>query len=139
MMKVKELKNIGTVLASEISLTDTCLGLYIPIKTESDKIRSEYEKFESWIIRDAQKQYSDINFEECTLHTETDLYINIGNMDKSGKYELTFHVNFISWLTDTDGNEIYSDISDGFEIELSNDDKTFIKKIVAEKIIDVLV
>ena len=138
MMRTKELKSIGTVLASEISLTDTSLGLYIPIETESDIIKSEREKFESWIVRDVQKQCPDVNLDECTLHTEIDLYINVNGINEYGKYELTFFIGFISWLTDADGNEIYDDMSDGFAIELPDDDKSYIKRIVAEKIADAL-
>ena len=52
MMRTKQLKNIGTVVANEIKLTDTTLGLYIPIETESEIIKAERERFESWVIRD---------------------------------------------------------------------------------------
>ena len=51
---------------------------------------------------------------------------------------LTFSVGFISWFTDKEGNEIYEDMSDGFEIELSEEDKSYIKEIVAAKVVDVL-
>ena len=138
MMKRKELKNIGTVLASEISITDSRLGLYIPIETESDRVKTERETFESWVVRDVKKQFPDVNFDKCTLHTEIDLYINTGCRNELGKYELTFSIGFVSWITDADGNEIYDDMSDGFEIDLSEDDKTYIKKIIAKKIVDVL-
>lgn len=40
-MKRRELKNIGTVRANEIQLCDSFLGLYIPIETESDKVKEE--------------------------------------------------------------------------------------------------
>lgn len=138
MMRTKQLKNIGTVIANEIMLTDTTLGLYIPIETESDIIKSEREKFESWMKRDIQKQCPGVNLDECTLHTETDLHINTGFCNEQGKYELTFFVGFVSWFTDKEGNEIYDDMSDGFEIELSDENRSYIKKLVAIKIVDAL-
>ena len=113
--------------------------MYIPIETESDKIKTEREKFESYVVRDTKKACPNINLDECTLHTEVDLFINTSGRNEKGKYELTFSIGFISWFTDKDDNEIYDDMSDGFEIELSEDDKSYIKKIVASKIIDVLI
>ena len=138
MMRTKQLKNIGTVVASEITLTDTSLGLYIPIETESDMIKREREKFESWVTRDVKKACPEVKLDECVLHTETDLYINTGCRNEHGRYELTFSIGFVSWFTDAEGNEIYDDISDGFEIGLSEEDKSYIKRLMAVKIVDIL-
>lgn len=138
MIKTREFKNIGTVDTSEITLSDTVMSLFIPIETESELIRAEREKFESWIVRDAKKENPDVNFDECTLNIETDLYINTGCRDENGKYEMYFSIGFTMWFMDADGKEIYWDSSDGFEIELSEEDKTYLKKVIAIKIVDAL-
>lgn len=137
--RTREIKNIGTVLTNEIELSDTCLGLYIPIGTESEKIKAEREKFESWVVRDAKKLYPEVDFDKCTLKTEIDLHINTGCRQVDGKYMLNFSVGFVSWFEDAEGNEIHWDMSDSFEIELSEEDRNYIKRIMAHKIVDALI
>ena len=137
--RTREIKNIGTVLTNEIELSDTCLGLYIPIETESANIKAEREKFESWVVRDAKKLNPEVDFDKCTLNTETDLHINTGYRQEDGRYTLDFSVGFVSWFEDTEGNEKYWDISDNFEIELSEEDRNYIKKVMAHKIVDALI
>ena len=139
MIKTRELKNIGTVVTSEITLSDTMMSLFIPIETESELIRAEREKFESWVIRDAKKENPDVNFDDCTLYTETDLHINTGCRDNNGRYEMYFSVGFVMWFTDANGEEVYFDSSDGFEIELSEEDKAYLKRVMALKIVEALI
>ena len=138
MQRTREFKNIGTVVTSKIMLSDTTMSLFIPLETESDLIRAEREKFENWVLRDVKKENPDINFDDCILNTETDLYINTGCCDKNGRYEMYFSIGFIVCFMDADGKEIYWDSSDGFEIELSEEDKAYLKKVMALKIVDAL-
>lgn len=138
-MMRKEIKNIGTVLVDEITLCDSCFGVYIPIKTESEKIKKEREKFELWMFRDVKKHCPDVNINECTLFTETDLHIHTGCRNENGQYEMYFSFGFVMWFEDKDGEEIYTDISDLIDIELSEDDKKYVKRLVAHKIVDALI
>ena len=49
-----------------------------------------------------------------------------------------FSIGFISSFTDAEGKEIYWDMSDHCDIELSESDKAYLKKLIALKMIDVL-
>lgn len=133
---IKEIKNIGTIVASEIKLSDTQIGLYIPIEIEVEAVKAEREKIESWAWRDAKKDNLSVDFENCKLYTETDLYIN-GWATPDG-YGLSYSIGFTSWIEDENGNEVYCEISDPFEITLSDDDKEYIKEMVAMKIAETL-
>lgn len=138
MKRTKTLENIGTVVASEIELSDTTIGMYIPIKSESDIIREKREKFQSWVMRDAKVHSPETNFDECTLFTETDLFINTSCCDEKGRYKLYFSIGFIMWYEDSEGNEVYWDMSEHYDIDLSEEDKAYIKKIIALKIVDAM-
>lgn len=139
MRKTKELKNIGKIVENEIVLSDTSLSIYIPIETESEIIKAEREKFEGWLIRDTKAKRPNIDLSKCTLYRETDLFVNTGYRDESGKYVLDFSVGFMMWFEDENGEEIYCDTTNQFDIELSEEDKAYVKKIMAEKIVEVLV
>lgn len=135
MKKTREFKNIGTVVANEITLSDTTIGLYIPIETETEYIKAEREKFESWVIRDSKKHCPEVDINKCILCTETNLFVNTGYRDAAGRYEMHFSIGFISSFTDAEGKEIYWDMSDHFDIELSEYDKAYLKKLIALKVI----
>ena len=138
-MKRREvIENIGTVVANDICLSDTTIGVYIPIESESDTIREKRERFEACVKREAKESLPDVNFDECKLYVETDLFINTGYRDDSGKYKMYFSVGFIMWYEDAEENEIYCNFSQHYDIELSEKDKEYIKKIIAQKIIEVM-
>ena len=80
----------------------------------------------------------EVDINECILCTETNLFVNTGCRDEEGRYEMHFSIGFISSFTNAEGKEIYWDMSDHFDIELSESDKAYLKKLIALKMIDVL-
>lgn len=139
MRKTKELKSIGKIIEDGIVLSDSVMAIYIPLEKESESLRMERKKFEEWFERGVKEQYPNIDLEKYTLCRETDLFINAGWRDENGKYPLDFSVGFMMWLEDENGKEIYNDIFDQIDVELSEEDKVYVKKIMAEKIVEVLV
>lgn len=138
MRKIKKLDNIGTVVASEIELSDITIGMYIPIKSESKLIRDKRKMFQSIVMRDAKEHHPEVNFDECKFYTETDLFVNTSCCDEQGRYKLYFSIGFIMWYEDSEGNEVYWDMSQHYDIDLSEEYKAYIKKIIALKIMDVM-
>lgn len=132
----KNIKNIGTIKVEDITLLDTTISIYIPFETLDPKVEAEKEKFHK-AFENGQKLYHlEIDQSKCTLFTETDLFVNTQKVND--KYILDFSIGFICWLEDENGEELYWDASDQFNIALTEEDKDYVKRIMAEKIIEVM-
>ena len=136
MKKRESILNVGIVKADEIELCDTTIGLYIPMETASETVKAEHKKFEGWVVRDAKEKFPDYDFiGKTTLFTETCLHVHTGY--ENDNIKMYFSVGFTMWYEENEtGKEIYGDISDPFEIELSEEDTTKVKKMVLEKLME---
>lgn len=132
----KNIKNIGTIKVEDITLSDTTISIYIPFETLDPKVEAEKERFHEAFENGQKLYHPEIDQSKCTLFTETDLFVNTQKVND--KYILDFSIGFICWLEDENGEELYWDASDQFDIALTEEDKDYVKRIMAEKIIEVM-
>ena len=78
-MRNKNFKNIGSVSINDITLCDTTIGLYIPIKKMSENIRREYEKSEKQFTETVKKEHPEVDLSQHTLYRDVALHMDINN------------------------------------------------------------
>ena len=131
-MRNKNFKNIGNVAINEIALCDTIIGLYMPIEKMSKEIRTEYEDSEKHFTEKIKKNFSEIDLTQHTLFRDVALHMNINDKDKKVHYS----VAIILWIEDEQGNEIHTEFYDPFEVEINDEDNSYLKKLVLKKLVD---
>ena len=122
--------NIGKVAINKIALCDTTIGLYMPIEKMSSVIRREYEKCEAMFTEIVKREHPVVNLTEYTLYRDIALHMNIDN----GK--VRYSVAIILWIQDEAENEIHTEFFDPFEIEVDDEDKAYLKKLVIDKLME---
>ena len=129
-MRNKNFKNIGNVAISEIALCDTTIGLYIPIEKMSENIRREYEKCEKYFTETVNKKHPEIDLSQYTLYRDIALHMDLDN-DK-----VNYSVAIILWIENEQGEEIHVEFYDPFEVEINDEDNSYLKKLVLKKLVD---
>lgn len=129
-MKNKKIENIGKVAINDILLSDTDIGLYMPIEKMSDNIRKQYEKCEEMFTRKVASKHPEINLKDYVLYRDIALHINIENC------KVRYSVSIILWIEDEAGEEIDSEFFDPFDIEINDEDNRYLKKLVLNKLIE---
>lgn len=129
-MRNKNFKNIGNVAISEIALCDTTIGLYIPIEKMSESIRREYEKSEKHFTETVNKEHPEIDLSQYTLYRDVALHMDLDN----GKVK--YSVAIILWIENEQGEEIHVEFYDPFEVEINDEDNSYLKKLVLKKLVD---
>ena len=129
-MRNKNFKNIGNVAISEIALCDTTIGLYIPIEKMSENIRREYEKCEKYFTETVNKKHPKIDLSQYTLYRDVALHMDLDN----GKVK--YSVAIILWIENEQGDEIHVEFYDPFEVEINDEDNSYLKKLVLKKLVD---
>ena len=129
-MRNKNFKNIGNVAISEIALCDTTIGLYIPIEKMSENIRREYEKSEKHFTETVNKEHPEIDLSQHTLYRDVALHMNINDN------KVSYSVAIILWIENEQGEEIHVEFYDPFEVEINDEDNSYLKKLVLKKLVD---
>ena len=129
-MRNKNFKNIGSVSINDITLCDTNIGLYIPIEKMSENIRREYEKSEKQFTETVKKEHPEVDLSQYTLYRDVALHMNIHN----GK--VSYSVAIILWIENEQGEEIHVEFYDPFEVEINDEDNSYLKKLVLKKLVD---
>ena len=129
-MRNKNFKNIGNVAISEIALCDTTIGLYIPIEKMSENIRREYEKSEKQFTETVKKEHPEVDLSQYTLYRDVALHMDLNN----GKVK--YSVAIILWIENEQGKEIHVEFYDPFEVEINDEDNSYLKKLVLKKLVD---
>ena len=129
-MRNKNFKNIGNVAISEIALCDTTIGLYIPIEKMSENIGREYEKSEKHFTETVNKEHPEIDLSQYTLYRDVALHMDLDN----GKVK--YSVAIILWIENEQGKEIHVEFYDPFEVEINDEDNSYLKKLVLKKLVD---
>lgn len=129
-MKNKKIENIGKVAINDILLSDTDIGLYMPIEKMSDNIRRKYEECEKMFNQALLLKCPEINLEDFVLYRDIALHINIENC------KVRYLVSIILWIDDESGEEIHADFFDPFDIEINDEDSRYLKKLVLNKLIE---
>ena len=129
-MRNKNFKNIGNVAINEIALCDTTIGLYIPIEKMSENIRREYEKCEKYFTETVNKKHPEIDLSQYTLYRDIALHMDLDN-DK-----VNYSVAIILWIENEQGEEIHVEFYDPFEVEINDEDNSYLKKLALKKLVD---
>lgn len=129
-MRRKNLKNIGNVAISDITLCDTTIGLYIPIEKMSENIRREYEDSEKHFTEKVNKKYPEIDLLKHTLFRDVALHMNLDD----GK--IKYSVAIILWIENEQGEEIHTEFYDPFDVEINAEDNKYLKKLVMNKLME---
>ena len=129
-MRNKNFKNIGSVSINDITLCDTNIGLYIPIEKMSENIRREYEKIEKHFTETVNKEHPEIDLSQYTLYRDVALHMDLDN----GKVK--YSVAIILWIENEQGEEIHVELYDPFEVEINDEDNSYLKKLVLKKLVD---
>ena len=129
-MRRKNFENIGKVAVNEISLCDSEIGLYIPIEKMSENIRREYEKSEKQFTETVKKEHPEVDLSQYTLYRDVALHMDLDN----GKVK--YSVAIILWIENEQGEEIHVEFYDPFEVEINDEDNSYLKKLVLKKLVD---
>ena len=129
-MSRKNFENIGKVAVNDITLCDTEIGLYIPIEKMSENIRREYEKNEKQFTETVKKEHPEIDLSQYILYRDVALHMNINDN------KVSYSIAIILWIQDEDENEIHVEFYDPFEIEINDEDNSYLKKLVLKKLVD---
>lgn len=129
-MRRKDFENIGKVAVNDITLSDTEIGLYIPIEKMSENIRREYEKSEKNFVETVSKEHPEVDLSQHTLYRDVALHININNN------KVSYSVAIIIWIENEQGEEIHSEFYDPFDVEINAEDNKYLKKLVMNKLME---
>ena len=130
---VKLIKNIGEILVNDITLTDTRIGLYIPLKNETENVTRLRKQLEQWLINETRLLQREIYFKIGEMKTAPCLYINIGQ-DKKGEFEVGYSVVYLGMVENEEGEEVVYDITDPSPIELSEEERGYINNLIMNKL-----
>ena len=129
-MRRKNFENIGKVAVNDITLCDSEIGLYIPIEKMSVNIRREYEKNEKQFTETVKKEHPEVDLSQYTLYRDVALHMDLDN----GKVK--YSVAIILWIENEQGKEIHVEFYDPFEVEINDEDNSYLKKLVLKKLVD---
>ena len=129
-MRRKNFENIGKVAVNDITLCDTEIGLYMPIEKMSENIRREYEKSEKQFTETVKKEHPEVDLSQHTLYRDVALHMNINDN------KVSYSVAIILWIENEQGEEIHVEFYDPFEVEINDEDNSYLKKLVLKKLVD---
>lgn len=134
----RTIENIGTVSVKDLEICEGNIGLYIPIKTMSPQIREQLDKLEKRFIDNFKKNHPDVDTSGFTLNYDIALhmYLNTNSFAKEQENKVSYEVHYIIWFTDGENNELDVDFCDPVEIDINNEDSTYLKKLVITKLMD---
>lgn len=134
----KYIENVGEILLDEITLTDTRIGIYIPLLSEAENVQRLRKQLEGWLLTEAQMLQCEIYFKIGKVKTAPCLYINIGQDEKSREFEVGYSVVYLGAVEKANGEEVAYNITDPSLVELGPDDKHFINNLIMQKLQEIL-
>lgn len=134
----KYIENVGEIILDQISLTDTRVGIYIPLISEAENVQRLRKQLEGWLLHEVQMLQREIYFEVGKMKTVPCLYINIGQDEKSGEFEVGYSVVYLGAVEKVNGEEVVYNITDPSPVELELEEKLFINNLVIEKLQEIL-
>lgn len=134
----KYIGNVGEIILDQISLTDTRVGIYIPLISEAENVQRLRKQLEGWLLHEVQMLQREIYFEVGKMKTVPCLYINIGQDEKNGEFEVGYSVVYLGAIEKVNGEEVAYNITDPSPIELGSGEKIFINNLIMEKLQEIL-
>lgn len=135
---VKRIENVGEILVDKVSLTDGRIGIFIPLLEEAENVIRLRKQSEKGLLHEIQLLRHEIYFRVGAIETTSCLYINIGEDEKSRKYEIDYFIVFLWQVKDEQGQAVCYNITDPSPIVLSAEDKAYINHLIMGKLQEII-
>ena len=122
-----------------VALCTANIGLYVPFDFVPipDAAQKGLMEFKAKFIEKAKASYPEIDFSKKNLRTNLLLFVDVCS-DSERRYEADFSVEMEAWYSEPENHNVicYDNTSEGFNLELSEEDEAKLKKIIIQELTD---